>query len=83
MTPIDRIRQLAHAPVQTYPILEGSNVKHARLMFLEFITILLALPIEQVNLLVGGTAGFLMLVQLYDALSGGPSQDGKNSRNLN
>lgn len=83
MTPIQVIRELASLPADSVVYPERSDVRHARLMLLEFMTILLVLPIEQVNLLVGGPAGLLLIVHLYDALSGGPSQDKRNSRNLN
>lgn len=56
----------------------------AKLMLMEFMTILLVLPIEQVNVLVGGTAGLALICQLYDALTGdGRPGQHKNNRNLN
>lgn len=59
--------------------------KRARLMLLEFMTILLVLPLPTVNLLVGGPAGFALICQLYDALTGDgrPGQNSKNGSNLN
>ncbi len=85
MLPINKVRtQLAQSQSESRPTEGGSMGKwHAYLALLEFLTILLVLPIDQVNLLVGGPAGLALIVTLFDSFKGGPSQNGKNNRNLN
>ena len=57
----------------------------ALLALLEFMTILLVLPIKDVQLIVGGPAGLALLITLHNLLrnDGRPTQGPRNDQNLN